>query len=287
MTMFISFILIIGFSIIPLLFWWYGNVFLREHRWNRARFFGGMFWGWISVWVILLFESFFDGNIISQIYALFSALLVISLITIPIIKKWSLYIQGFFLKLLWLHFLIFFLIILLGYIGVSSIDAGYFQALSLWSISGYVIAAYLEEWLKHISSIGLSSNDFRFSRRDLLVFTFFITLGFITLENLLYFHQAYDDGIWIIFLTWIQRIFFALPLHIFAASICVMLWWKALSYKLFSWRYILFFTLWFLLATGVHTLYNILIVWGYILPIIILTGVWYMAFTQWIIDEEI
>lgn len=105
-------------------------------------------------------------------------------------------------------------------------------------------------------------------------------------ENLLYFMRSYDESIGNMLMTGIYRLCFALPLHIFAASITVMLWWRALSYRVFSLRYILLFSSGFLLATAVHTLYNSLIELHVFLPLIALSGIGYIATTQWMLGDE-
>lgn len=282
----LSIITIVVFSTFPLLFWAYGDIFLRDHAWNRLRFFGGLF-GWaLSVGIIMMFETYFSWNNLAILGGLIWVLWLLSVIMLYAIKNGSPYIRWFLYQILWLHFALLVVMIGFWFFGRYMTVSTSIPFLSLGWIVGFFISAYLEEGVKHISSIGLSSRDFRFSRRDLLLFTFFITLGFVMLENILYLIRAYDEGWKNIVFTGLYRLFFALPLHVFAASICVMLWWRALSYRLFSLRYILYFISGFIIATLVHTLYNHLIDGGYFFPLIILTGVGYMAFTQWIIGEE-
>jgi hypothetical protein len=81
----------------------------------------------------------------------------------------------------------------------------------------------------------------------------------------------------------IYRLLFALPLHIFAASICVMFWWKALSYRFLSWQYIGFFITGFILASGVHSLYNTLAEKNNFILLLFLTAIAYFSFTRWLI----
>ncbi len=118
----------------------------------------------------------------------------------------------------------------------------------------FLIASFFEEASKHLMSIGLAGQDFRFSKSDILTFTLFSVLGFVFCENIIYLiggHAPLGE--------WIYRSIFTLIAHIFAASICAYYWWRALSYQLFSRRYIAFFLLGFLLASGAHTLYNLLL----------------------------
>lgn len=282
----LSILTIVFFSTFPLLFWAYGDIFLRDHAWNRLRFFGGLFgWG-VSVGVIMMFERYFSSDSIVIMGWLVGVFIFLSLIMVYTIRNGSPYIQWFLYQILGLHFMILFILILLWFFGQYLPLFPSIWVLSLGWMIGFFISAYLEEWVKHISSIWLSSRDFRFSRRDLLLFTFFITLGFVMLENILYLMRAYDDGWKNIIFTGLYRLFFALPLHVFAASICVMLWWRALSYPLYSLRYIGYFGWWFIIATTVHTLYNQCIDRWYLIPLVVLTGIGYIAFTQWIISEE-
>ncbi len=282
---FFSIILIIFFSLLPLLFWGYGNIYLSSHIWNRKRFLAGI-GGWImSISCIFFFKQWLMSTGYPQIWAVIGVFLVLGSITWGIILYGSPYIRGFLRRTLSLH-IILFSVILYGW--------GYLREyipMSLWAlsffagISGFFIAAYLEEGVKHVSSIGLIAKDFRFSRTDFLIFTFLITLGFVTGENILYFKEAYASGIFSVITTGIYRILFALPLHIFAASICVIFWWKALSYRFFSWRYVVFFVSGFIIATMIHSLYNLLIERNSFLLLSIFAGIGYMAFTQWILSD--
>jgi RsiW-degrading membrane proteinase PrsW (M82 family) len=85
-------------------------------------------------------------------------------------------------------------------------------------------------------SIGLMSQDFAFSRRDIIIFTLFVVLGFVFIENLLYLFLS-DTGL----STWIFRSFFSLMAHLLASVICAYAWWRALSYEPYSLRYIAIF----------------------------------------------
>lgn len=49
-----------------------------------------------------------------------------------------------------------------------------------------LLSSLIEESSKHLMSIGLMSQDFRFSRSDIIIFTLFVVLGFVFIENLLY-----------------------------------------------------------------------------------------------------
>ena len=132
--------------------------------------------------------------------------------------------------------------------------------------------------MKHVSSVGLTAKDFRFSRIDFLLFTFFVTL--------LYLIEAAKTSSLTVLMTGVYRVFFALPLHVFAASICVLCWWKALSYGVFSWRYILLFITGYIGAALVHSLYNYLIDIRSFTFLLVFAALAYMVFTQSILPEE-
>lgn len=101
------------------------------------------------------------------------------------------------------------------------------------------------------------SQDFRFSRSDIIIFTIFVVLGFIFIENLLYLvHGGFSLS------TWIFRSFFSLSAHLLSAIICAYAWWRALSYEPFSWQYISIFTSGFIIAVIAHLGYNMILEQG-------------------------
>ncbi len=109
-------------------------------------------------------------------------------------------------------------------------------------------------------SIGLMSQDFAFSRRDIIIFTLFVVLGFVFVENLLYLFAA-DMSL----STWIFRSSISLMAHLLSAVICAYAWWRALSYEPDSVRYIAIFALGLSLAVLTHLGYNLILREGSIL----------------------
>lgn len=154
------------------------------------------------------------------------------------------------------------------------------------SISGFLFAAAIEESTKHLSSVGLTAKEFRFSRKDLLIFIFFISLGFVCIENLLYLVRAFPLGIYPLIVTGVSRSLFGLLAHLFSASICVMFWWKALSYGVFSLKYILIFLTGFILASISHITFNLLVSIAPLWSVLVYAFIAYFAFTQWLILDE-
>lgn len=283
---FLSIILSVFFSLIPLLFWGYGNIYLSQHVWNRARFFAGIA-GWIiSVACISFFKEWLLGTWYRQIWAVIGVFVILGILTGWVIMRGSPYIRGFLRRTLFFHIALFSLLLygwgfVRDYIPMTQGSLTFFAG-----ISGFFIAACLEEGVKHVSSLWLTAKNFRFSRTDFLLFTFFVTLGFITGENILYLKEAYHSGILNVMMTGVYRLFFALPLHVFAASICVIFWWKALSYRFLSVQYIWLFLSGFLIAAIIHTLYNFLISKNSIFFLLLIVGIGYLAFTQWILLGE-
>jgi RsiW-degrading membrane proteinase PrsW (M82 family) len=127
------------------------------------------------------------------------------------------------------------LIFLLVLLGVFFIPGTSFLLVTVLPL---LLSSLIEESIKHLTSIGLMSQDFRFSRSDIIIFTLFVVLGFIFVENILYLYQYHSS-----ITTWIFRSFFSLSAHLLAATICAYAWWKSLSYEPFSISYIAIFSL--------------------------------------------
>ncbi len=282
----LSIICIVIFSLFPVILWAYGTTFLSSHSWNRRRFLIGILGGWFTVWLIAVFSSFFKENLILQIIYTLGIFLIIWLWVVIFTQYWSAYIRTFIRKIIGLHILLI-AVSLLMYYGVSLLFPVTPISLAIFSgMSSILVAASMEEWVKHLSSVGLSSWGFRFSRKDFLVFTLFITLGFVFFENSIYLIWAIPRWVWAVIWTGITRSIFSLSLHVFAASICIVFWWRALSYWVFSWQYSILFLIGFILATAVHGIFNISIQEWYTLVIIILAILSYVFFTQWLLDED-
>lgn len=287
MSQIFSIILIFLFAFFPIFLWGYAMNMLSDHEWNRARFFYGMIWWGISVGVIYFLHDFLLSSFFSRIFAIVTILFLLLVFVLVASRYGSGYVRTFLRKIALLHaglFLIFFVIIeTLLYFFEADISR-FLPVIS--TFSAILFAAALEESLKHLSSVWLTAKEFRFSRRDLLVFGFFITLGFVFIENILYLMKAYHLGTLAILSTGFTRSVFSLLAHLFAASICAMVWWKALSYKVFSMRYSLTFIGWFILASLAHFLFNTLANYNLQIGIMIYVIVAYVAFTQWLILDE-
>jgi PrsW family intramembrane metalloprotease len=144
------------------------------------------------------------------------------------------------------------------------------------------LLALIEESAKHIGSIGLLSHEFRFSQREIIVFTFFTVLGFVFIENLIYLFRS-DLSM----SEWIFRSFFTLIAHVFFATIVSYAWWKALAYDLYSLRYIGVLIMGIVIATSLHIIYNIALREGYIMIICLYAIVGYIFFTRLLLPPSL
>ena len=271
----------------PLLLWGYGTLYLSQNIWNRNRFLFGML-GWaIAVFVIAIFgKSSVSGSSFLKIGSFILIFSVIGMIAWWATKRGSPFIRWFLRKALFLHSMIFCSVFAWTLLLKWVIPTSNSFLIFLTSIWRFLLAASIEEWVKHVSTLWLTAKEFRFTRRDFLIFTFFVTLWFSTVESAIYLFSHIDSWPWWILFIGISRILFSLTIHVFAASICVMMWWKALSYKMYSYKYIFLFVLGYMIATIIHGAYNILLDRSYIFPLIVLTWVWYFSFSQWMIAHE-
>lgn len=286
MTIIISILLIIFFSMFPILLWWYGITFLSSHTWNRERFITGMLSWAFTVWIIMLLNWEFLNSEWRKITALAILFAILYLGVWFATQKGSSYIRVFLRKISGLHILIMFLcFILLEIIGYY-FPKDVFPLVLLWSISGILFASGIEESAKHLSTVGLTAREFRFSRQDFIIFTLFVTLGFIFVENIIYLIGIFSKWPGQILYLGFMRIFFAFLAHFFAASICVVTWWKALSYGFFSWKYITLFFMGYILSVASHAIFNLMLDKWYFTGIIIFAIVSYIACTQWLVSEN-
>lgn len=283
----ISIFLIIAFSLFPILLWGYGITFLSNHTWNRARFFTGMFSGWATVGLIMILSKFFVDSEMMKIGALVVLFFLLFLWVWIATARGSVYIRVFLRKITAIHmsimFLCFLMIEFLGYFFPKDI----LPLILFSSVSTLLFASGIEESSKHLSTVGLTAREFRFSRKDFIVFTLFVTLWFIFIENLIYLIQIFPKWSGQILYLGFMRITFAFLAHFLAASICVVTWWKALSYAVFSWKYIGLFFFGYIAAITSHALFNLMLDRGFFTGIIIFSIISYIACTQWLIGDSL
>ncbi len=279
----LSFILFVLFAFFPVFLWGYWVSLLSHHEWNRVRFLYGIIGGGLGVLVIWIFKMALQSTLILRMSALTGILLLMLIFVWIATARGSTYVRVFLRKISLLHALFFLLIVLVVEVWLQYLPLQETLTLPiLGSMAWYFFSASIEESLKHLSSVWLTAKQFRFSRRDLLVFSFFIVLGFSFVENIVYLYPIASGSIGKFIFAGVSRSCFSLLAHLFSASICVMFWWKALSYRIFSPKYCLTFILGFILACMAHVGFNLLVIanlyWGIILYAVIAYGV----FTQWL-----
>ena len=287
--MILSIFFIILFSLIPIVLWAYGHLYLSPSLWNQRRFFFGMFSGWFSVALISLLHTELLQSGWIRFWALWLIFWVLFWVIWIITLYGSKYIRWFLRKLALLHGVIFLLVYIIFFLLEKLIPVSFFSVGLFVALSGLIFSASLEEGIKHLSTLGTSASSFRFSRADFLAFTLFITLWFVFIENILFFIQIFNQWTIAIIQVGCMRLLFALLAHFFAASICVVWWWKALSYGVFSYKYSLFFFIGFILSVLAHTLFNFLIIENLFLGILLFSLIAYIFITRWMLssDQEI
>ncbi len=274
---FLSFIALLV-ALLPVYLWWYGISRLLGAPWNRRRFVLGMLIGGCSVGIVWLFSYI---TTVEHIYILLMSvafILTVSAFIFFLIYRGSVYARGILKKVAIVNIGIIFTILMV----VSGVSV-YIPGAIIVSLSmlPLLLSSLIEESSKHLMSIGLMSQDFRFSRSDIIIFTLFVVLGFVFIENLLYW-VVWDTTI----TTWIFRSFFSLSAHLLSAVICAYAWWRALSYPPFSVKYIIIFSLGFIAAVMVHLGYNLILAEGSMLGLFAYMATWYYCVTRGLITEQ-
>ena len=265
-------------AVLPVYFWGYISSMLLETPWNRRRFLLGMIIGGSAVAFVWMFSYLKN---IEHLYIVLSWVFFIATLSIYVfflIYRGSNIARVILQKVAIANILVIFFLLLTSIyvIGTYFPDA----RILLIVIMPLLISSLVEESSKHLMSIGLMSQDFRFSRSDIILFTIFVVLGFVFFENLLYLFLS-DSSIG----TWIFRSIFSLVAHILAATLCAYGWWRALSYPPFSSRYILYFSLGFILAVIVHLSYNYILEKGSVIGLFAYMIMAYVIVTQGILKK--
>lgn len=266
-------------ALLPVYLWGYGASRLLDTPWNRRRFILGIIIGGFSVGIVWLFSYFTK---IEPIYIVFGSIIfivILSIIIFSMIHQGSPFARWVLQKMAQVHIATI-LLLLIAITTVSvSVPGSIILILSTFPL---LISSLVEEWSKHLMSIGLMSQDFRFSRSDIIIFTIFVVLGFVFIENLLYLVQWHFS-----LSTWVFRSFFSLSAHLLSAIICAYAWWRALSYEPFSWKYIGLFSTGFIIAVIVHLGYNVILSQGSIVGLFLYMTIGYIVATRWIMTDKI
>lgn len=234
----------------PLYLWSYAITLSDKNSTSsRAKFYSGLFSGIFSVGATWLLSRFITNNNFLLFFVFFFCILLVAYAIIAIISRYmSPIASGFIKKISFFHIL------------SAALTFAVFSYFSKYFFGNIFIAgifisiflnAFLEELFKHLSSLSLLGSRFRFSLRDLAIFGFCSVIGFTFIENFLYFYTLQTSIGTIIF-----RSIFSFSAHLLAVNICTFCWWKALSYKIFSFKYFLFFLIGFILAVLSHAVFN-------------------------------
>lgn len=264
-------------ALFPIYLWGYGASYLLDTPWNRRRFWLGMIIGWVSVGMVYLFSILSKIGYLYAIWAGVIFVFVIGLLVYFLIYRWSVVARGLLVRVTQANVISISVIVLFSLLVTVYIPGSSFLLVIIFPL---LLSSLIEESIKHLTSIGLMSQDFRFSRSDVILFTLFVVLGFIFVENILYLYQ-YHSAI----STWIFRSFFSLSAHLLAATICAYAWWRSLSYEPFSISYITIFSLGFMSAVLAHLGYNLILEQGSILGLFCYMIVGYIVITRAILNN--
>ncbi len=237
-------------ALFPVYFWAYALKLLGENSPDvRLKFWTGVFSGLVSVGAVFVFFKYFSQTEIISYTIFFALFLGFFYAIIALLTNFGSQYSAKFLRRVSLLHLLGMLCMFLFLIVISKILTG---SVVLGGILATIfIPAFFEEISKHFSVLGLLGKSFSFSLRDLTLFTFCVVLGFVFVENILYFfaHGA-TVGLSIF------RSIFVFSVHLLSSLICTLVWWKSLGEKFGSIRYFSWFLLGILGATLIHTLYN-------------------------------
>ena len=276
LTIFLAFIAFL-IALLPVYLWGYGVSYLLDTPWNRRRFLlGMMIWG-MSVFMVWLF-SYVESDSLYIVLALSIFVFLLALILYTLIWSGSAYARILLQQFATVNMMIIVVLLTTVLISTSILPGGAIVALS---VTPLLISSLIEESSKHLMSIGLMSQDFAFSRRDIIIFTLFVVLGFVFAENILYLLRS--D---LVLSTWIFRSFFSLTAHLLAASICAYAWWRALSYEPYSVRYVAIFSTWFAIAVLTHLGYNLILQQGSMIWLFAYMIVGYVVVTRGMLVER-
>ena len=272
-------LLFLAFSIalLPVYLWGYGVSYLLDTPWNRRRFLlGMMIWG-MSVAIVWLFSYIAP----SSLYSLAAVVLFVSVLSVILyilILSGSVYARVLLQQFASVNMIIIVSLLVLA-LTLSALLPGW--AILALAIAPLLISSLIEESSKHLMSIGLMSQDFAFSRRDIIIFTLFVVLGFVFVENLLYLFASHTA-----LSTWIFRSLFSLTAHLLSAVICAYAWWRALSYEPYSVRYVAIFSTWFAIAVVTHLGYNLILQQGSMVGLFVYMIVGYVVVTRGMLMEK-
>lgn len=234
----------------PLYFWAYMlNLISEDIRSVRFKFWAGVFSGFVSVGSVFVFSTFFSHvHTLSLLIFFVIFLLFFGIFVYFLSQKWSKFSKKFLQLTTRIHGIAIIIIFSGIFLFEKLLTGNFFLAGILATI---FIPAFLEEISKHFSVLGVLSQRFAFSLREIAMFSFCVVLGFVFVENILYLF-SYGTSISLA----VSRSIFSFSAHLLASLLCALAWWKSLSYRFGSWQYFFWFTSGFFAATFSHFFYN-------------------------------
>lgn len=153
----------------------------------------------------------------------------------------------------------------------------------LWISSFLVLVFYflfislVEEFSKYIWFLG-TSFDYISSIKKWVFYSFFVSLGFVFIENVLYFYNTYLTWwFWENFIyMYFSRSVFSLILHVFCTALIAAYFSKAfLKYSKFDIKFFTTFIFGVLLAVLSHTFFNLSLQYSFTFILLIFFLIWY------------
>lgn len=244
-------------TLLPITIWGYIFSYIDGDRLNKQRFIIGILAGVISVLPILFYEQIFtflnikNSLIIFQDFTFFWYISLISIFFIFVIifslgysllftenflSIWKYVFVSLFTFLLFTFVLTIF-IYLLDYIKMFSLFSSSKFNITFGNsvITGfklvvfyYIFIALIEELSKHTNFLWTSLN-YTNKIQKWILYSFFVTLWFVFLENILYIYNVYSNS-WLgssLFLVYFNRSIFSLMVHIFCSALLTYYFSKA------------------------------------------------------------
>lgn len=297
----------------PIVIWGYIFSYIDWDRLNKQRFIIGIVSWFLGVIPIFFYDKIFKFLKISYLFDVFSNfsllkyyLIVFIFFTLIFIfsllfslfcknenKKVLKYMFYSLLLFCFISFLYSQLLVFFDFIWLfNHIKLGELRELSFWWVSVfglnmivfyYLFVALIEELSKHINFLGTSLGFVKTINKWVL-YTFFVALGFVFLENILYIYNTYiaywlsSDTITVYF----SRSVFSLMLHIFCSWVIAYYFSKAyLEYwKSFNLWYVKNLLIWIFFSVLLHSFFDISLEFGWTFVMILYFVFWYFYITS-------
>lgn len=299
-------------TLLPIIIWAYIFSYIDWDRLNKQRFIVGILAWIISVLPIIYFEqifSFLNLSFILKIFQNFNLMWYFSLVVLFFVfilifsYLYSLLFKKSF-KIIWKYitssFLIFvvftilssFFLYILDYLNIFTYFSVWkFDIIFSWaSITSfrlvlfyYLFIALIEELSKHTNFLWTSLNYINNIQKWVL-YAFFVTLGFVFLENILYIYNVYlstgfSTSFYFVYFT---RSVFSLMLHIFCSALLTYYFARAYFkyWKIISIGFIKSLLIWILFAVFWHAFFDLSLEFWWTYMMLIYFLFWYFYITS-------